>query len=99
MLSARSGDEASPEIQAWAQEIAKRADPKVSITVEFESDSNTFIVRLVREPRVLVFRLSDSQVHGDGREAAKRRLADEERGEERGPHHGGAHAGPRADGP
>ena len=49
--------------------IAKRADPKVSVTVEFESDSNTFIVRLVKEPRVLVFRLSDSQVHGDGREA------------------------------
>lgn len=69
MLSARSGDEASPEIQAWAQEIAKRADPKVSVTVEFESDSNTFIVRLVKEPRVLVFRLSASQVHGDGREA------------------------------
>jgi hypothetical protein len=69
MLSARRGDAASPELQAWANEIAKRVDPAVSVTVEFEADSNTFIVRLVKEPRVLIFRLSQSQVHGDGREA------------------------------
>jgi hypothetical protein len=49
--------------------VAKRVDPAVSVTVEFEADSNTFIVRLVKEPRVLIFRLSQSQVHGDGREA------------------------------
>jgi hypothetical protein len=69
MLSSRRGDAASPELQAWASDIAKRADPAVSVTVDFEADSNTFIVRLVKEPRVLVFRLSQSQVHSDGREA------------------------------
>lgn len=69
MLSARRGDAASTELQAWASEIAKRVDPAVSVTVEFEADSGTFIVRLVKEPRVLIFRLSKSQVHGDGREA------------------------------
>jgi hypothetical protein len=69
MLSARRGDAASPELQAWASAVAKRADPAISVTVDFEADSNTFVVRLVKEPRVLVFRLSQSQVHGDGREA------------------------------
>jgi hypothetical protein len=69
MLSTQRGDAASPELQSWAQEIAKRADPAVGVTVEFEADSNTFILRLVKEPRVLIFRLSASQVHGEGREA------------------------------
>lgn len=69
MLSTRRGDAASPELQAWAAEIAKRFDPAISVTVEFESDSGTFIVRLVKEPRVLIFRLSQSQIHGEGREA------------------------------
>jgi hypothetical protein len=68
-LSAQRGDAASPELQSWAREIAQRADPAVDVTVEFEADSNTYIVRLVKEPRVLIFRLSASQVHGDGREA------------------------------
>jgi hypothetical protein len=69
MLSTRRGDAASPELQSWASEVVQRLDPGVSVTVEFEADSNTFIVRLVKEPRVLIFRLSQSQVHTDGREA------------------------------
>jgi hypothetical protein len=69
MLSAHRGDAASPELQTWAQAIAQRIDPAVGVTVEFEADSKTFIVRLVKEPRVLIFRLSASQVHSDGREA------------------------------
>jgi hypothetical protein len=69
MLSARRGSEAAPEIEAWANEIAKRSDPAIAVTTEFDADSNTFILRLVKEPRVLIFRFSESQVHTDGREA------------------------------
>ena len=69
MLSARRGDAASPEIEAWAREIVRAIDPAVGVTVIFEADSNTFVVRLAKEPRVLVFRLSAAQVHEDGREA------------------------------
>ncbi|HKY07243.1 MAG TPA: hypothetical protein VJQ55_03335 [Candidatus Binatia bacterium] len=69
MLSAQRGDAASPELQSWAQGITERIDPAINVTVEFEADSNTYIVRLVKEPRVLIFRLSASQVHGEGREA------------------------------
>ena len=69
MLSARRGGEAAPEIEAWANEIAKRADPAIGVTTEFDPDSNTFILRLVKGARVLIFRFSESQVHTDGREA------------------------------
>ena len=69
MLSTRRGDAASPELQAWATEVAKRVDPAIDVTVEFDADSNTFIVRLVKASRVLIFRFSESQVHTDGREA------------------------------
>ena len=69
MLSAQRGEAASPKIQSWANEIAKRLDPAIDVTVEFDADSNTFIVRLVKASRVLIFRFSESQVHTDGREA------------------------------
>jgi hypothetical protein len=69
MLSARRGDEASPELQSWANGIARRLDPAVGVTVEFDADSGTYILRLVKASRVLIFRFSESQVHGDGREA------------------------------
>ena len=69
MLSTRRGDEAAREIEAWANAITKRSDPAVAVTTEFDPDSNTFILRLVKGPRVLIFRFSQSQVHTDGREA------------------------------
>jgi hypothetical protein len=68
MLSGQRGEAAAHEIQAWANEIAKRVDPGVEVTVEFDADSNTFILRLAKASRVLIFRFSQSQVHTDGRE-------------------------------
>lgn len=69
MLSAQRGEAAAHEIQSWANEVAKRADPAVDVTAEFDADSNTFVLRLVKAARVLIFRFSESQVHTDGREA------------------------------
>jgi hypothetical protein len=69
MLSARRGDEASPELQSWANEVAHRLDAAVAVTVEFDPDSSTYILRLVKASRVLIFRFSESQIHSDGREA------------------------------
>jgi hypothetical protein len=69
MLSAQRGDAATPELQSWAKQIAERVDPAVDVTVEFDSDSNTFILRIAKGARVLIFRLSESQAHTDGREA------------------------------
>ena len=69
MLSSQRGDRAAADIQRWAGEIADRIDPNVGITVEFDADSNTFILRLIKGSRVLIFRFSEAQVHTDGREA------------------------------
>jgi hypothetical protein len=68
MLSAQRRDAAIPELQSWAKQIAERVDPALAITVEFDSDSNTFLLRLAKGARVLIFRLSQSQVQTDGRE-------------------------------
>jgi hypothetical protein len=69
MLSAARGDAAAAELQTWAQHAADRIDPGVGVQVEFDPDSATFIVRLSKGARVLIFRFSRAQVHTDGREA------------------------------
>ncbi len=69
MLSIEQGVAAVPVLRAWAQEIATRADPAVETDVIFEEDSNTFILRLAKAARVLVFRLSATQIYTDGRES------------------------------
>ena len=69
MLSARRREAAVPELQSWARQITERLDPAVEVRVEFDADSNTFLLRLAKGARVLIFRLSQSQVHTDGREA------------------------------
>ena len=69
MLSKNKGEAASPELATWAQDIARSVDPTITADVNFEDDSNTFILRLAKGARVLIFRLSASQVYTDGREA------------------------------
>ena len=69
MLSDLRGEAACPQLASWAQDIAGSVDPALSADVIFEDDSNTFIVRLAKGARVLIFRLSASQVYSDGREA------------------------------
>jgi hypothetical protein len=69
MLSRARGEAAVRELIPWAKEVVCRADPAIDIDVMFEEDSNTFIFRLGKAARVLIFRLSASQVYTDGREA------------------------------
>ena len=69
MLSSQRGIAATPDLRVWAKKVAKRADPAIETEVLFEEDSNTFILRLAKDARVLVFRLSASQVYTDGRES------------------------------
>ena len=69
MLSTQRGEAAVPDLLFWAREVTRRADPNVDAQVQFETDSNTFILRLAKDARVLIFRLSQSQVYTDGRES------------------------------
>jgi len=69
MLTSNRGDEGSGEIEAWANGVAQSVDPAVNVQVYFDADSNTYVLRLEKGARVLVFRLSESQVHTPGRES------------------------------
>jgi hypothetical protein len=69
MLTDKRGDAAAPELANWANRIARQVDEQVTIDVDFDGDSNTYLLRLIKGARVLLFRLSESQVHLPGREA------------------------------
>jgi hypothetical protein len=69
MLAEKRGDAAAPEIADWANRVARQVDEQVAVGVDYDADSNTFLLRLTKGSRVLLFRLSESQVHVSGREA------------------------------
>ena len=69
VISAKQGEEASSDIQEWANRIAKVMDSAVTVDVYYDADSSTYVLRLMKGARVLVFRLSEAQVHTAGREA------------------------------
>ena len=69
MLTAERGDAASPEIEGWANRVARSVDGAVKVEVSYDADSSTYVLRLEKGARVLVFRLSEAQVHTEGRES------------------------------
>jgi hypothetical protein len=69
VISAKQGEDASSDIQGWANNVAGRMDRAVSVDVYYDVDSSTYVLRLVKGARVLVFRLSEAQVSTFGREA------------------------------
>jgi len=69
MLTDKKGEAAAREIEEWANRIATRLDEGLKVDVYDEADSNTYVLRLASGARVLIFRLSESQVGTDGREA------------------------------
>jgi hypothetical protein len=69
VLAEKRGDAAAPEIADWANRVARQIDEQMAVGVDYDGDSNTFLLRLTKGSRVLLFRLSESQVHVSGREA------------------------------
>ena len=70
MLTDKKGEEAAREIAAWANRISSTVDKELTVDVHDDHpDSNTYLIRLGKCARVLLFRLSYGQAHGDGREA------------------------------
>jgi hypothetical protein len=68
VITAKQGAAASSDIQEWANRVAARVDDKVTVDVYHDKDSNTYVLRLVKGARVLVFRLSESQTKTAERE-------------------------------
>ncbi len=69
MLTDKKGEAAAREIEEWANRISTRLDEGLKVNVYDDADSNTYVLRLASGARVLIFRLSESQVRTDGREA------------------------------
>jgi hypothetical protein len=69
VITAKPGEAASSDIQDWANRVAGQVDTAVAVDIYYDGDSNTYVVRLVKGARVLVFRLSEAQVNTSGREA------------------------------
>lgn len=69
MITEKQGEAASQEIARWAGRLAASTDPKVQASVYYDADSNTFVLRLAKGSRVLLFRLSETQVFTPEREA------------------------------
>ena len=69
MISAKQGEDASSDIREWANRVAGLVDSAVTVDVYYDGDSSTYVLRLVKGSRVLVFRLSEAQVSTAGREA------------------------------
>lgn len=68
MVTDKQGEAAVPEIEQWASRIARSEDERVQVRVYHDADSDTYVLRLARESRVLLFRLSEAQVRTPRRE-------------------------------
>ncbi len=69
MITAKQGEDAASDIQDWANRVAGLVDSAVTVGVFYDGDSSTYVLRLAKGSRVLVFRLSEAQVSTSGREA------------------------------
>ena len=68
MITDKESETASKEIERWGEAVTRSLDPTVGISVYYDPDSSTYVIRLARNSRVLLFRLSAAQVRTQGRE-------------------------------
>ena len=69
MITEHVGEAALPDLEAWANAIIRSEDDTVKAVESYhDADSNTYVIRLTRGARVLLFRLSEAQVHTPERE-------------------------------
>jgi hypothetical protein len=67
VITDKSGRAAAEEIERWAARIARTCNDEVETSVYDDSDSSTYVVRLAKGSRVLLFRLSAAQVRSPER--------------------------------
>ena len=68
MITDKQGEAAAEEIERWANTVVRSADKRAEASVYYDGDSSTYVIRLARGSRVLLFRLSEAQVRTQGRE-------------------------------
>jgi hypothetical protein len=67
VVTDKKGEGAVSEIEQWANRIATSVDD-VQVSVYYDEDSSTYVLRLAKGNRVLLFRLSEAQVQTAKRE-------------------------------
>lgn len=68
MITDKKGEAAVSDIEQWADRITTAVDDKAHASVYYDADSNTYVLRLAKGNRVLLFRLSEAQVQTRERE-------------------------------
>lgn len=68
MITDKLGAAATGDIELWTGRIARESDEGVQTSVYHDSDSSTYVIRLAKRNRVLLFRLSEAQVRSPDRE-------------------------------
>ncbi|MFQ5903074.1 MAG: hypothetical protein ACE5JO_05230 [Candidatus Binatia bacterium] len=68
MVTDKQGEAAVAEIEHWANRIARSMDENVQASIYYDADSNTYVLRLAKGSRILLFRLSEAQVQTPERE-------------------------------
>lgn len=68
MITEKKGEAAVMEIEQWANRITGSIDPKTRASVFHDADSNTYVLRIEKGSRVILFRLSEAQIQTPSRE-------------------------------
>lgn len=68
MVTDKMAEAATEEIERWAGALVRSIDQRANASVSYDADSSTYVIRLARESRVLLFRLSAAQVQTPERE-------------------------------
>ncbi len=68
MITDKEAEAATEEIERWAGAFVRSIDQRANASVYYDADSSTYVIRLARESRVLLFRLSAAQVRTPERE-------------------------------
>ena len=69
MVTNQKGEAAVSDIEKWANKIARSMDERLEASVYFDGDSSTYVMRLAKGSRILVFRYSEAQVQTPERES------------------------------
>lgn len=81
MITDKTGETAISDIEPWARRFSAGVDKEVHVSVTYDGDSNTYVLRLAKGSRVLLFRLSEAQVQNAQRQdecekTLRRKIAD-----------------------
>jgi hypothetical protein len=68
VITEKTGEAAVPDIESWANRIAHLTEDGTRASVYYDADSSTYVLRLAKKNRVLLFRLSEAQVQTPSRE-------------------------------